>query len=97
MKVYVVKFDWSTPDDENVELFIYDSYDKAYAKFKSIIKDEMKPEISWVGDIDWKKGKPQDHYIFKNESLNSINSWQITDEWDYNRHSFIDILEMEIM
>ena len=43
MKVFVVKFDWSTPDAEDVELFIYRHYDDAYDKFKEIIMGERTP------------------------------------------------------
>ena len=53
MKVFVVKFDWSTPDAEDVELFIYRHYDDAYDKFKEIIMGERNPEMSWVGDIEF--------------------------------------------
>ena len=33
-KVYIVQFDWATPDAISVDLYVYDSYDKAYDKFK---------------------------------------------------------------
>ena len=50
-KVYIVQFDWATPDASSVDLYVYDSYDKAYDKFKELICAERKSENSWVGDI----------------------------------------------
>lgn len=94
-KVFVVKFDWSTPDAGDVELFIYKRYDDAYDKFKEIILGERNPEMSWVGDIEFDdEGYPiDDHYEFEFEDNNS----RITDKDDYYQHSFIDLLVMEVM
>ncbi len=101
MKVYVVKLDWSTTDSGDVELFIYDTYDKAYAKFKKLISDELNPNISWVGDIEWdSEGQPIGHYEFEYEDNNSSESevyWRIIDEWDWYRHTFIDLLIKEVI
>lgn len=59
MKVYIIQLDWSTMDSEAVELFVYDSYDKAYDKFKELISDELNPDNSWIGDIEWDdEGEP---------------------------------------
>lgn len=52
-KVYIVQFDWATPDASSVDLYVYDSYDKAYDKFKELICAERKSENSWVGDIEF--------------------------------------------
>ena len=102
MKVYVVRFDWSTTDSGDVELYIYDSYDKAYDKFKELICAERDPEISWVGDItfDDEAYPPDDEYKFDFEDNNSGESevwWHIADKYDYYRHSFIDLLVKEVM
>ena len=102
-KVFVVKFDWSTDDDENVNIFIYNSYDKAYAKFKDIIADEMNPELSWVGDIEFdNEGYPidEEYYLFefKDSSSGATEAhWYIAERDNYHQHSFIDLLIMEIM
>lgn len=101
-KVYIVKFDWSTSDADDVELFIYKRYDDAYDKFKEIICNERNPEMSWVGDIEFDDdGYPvDDHYEFEFEDNNSNESevyWRITDKNDYYQHSFIDLLVMEVM
>ncbi len=103
MKVYVIKFEWSTPDSGDVELFIYSTYDKAYDKFKELICSERNPEMSWVGDIEFDDdGYPvdEDRYECDFEDNNSCESevwWHITDMDDYYRHSFIDLLVKEVM
>ena len=56
-KVYIVQFDWATPDASSVDLYVYDSYDKAYDKFKELICAERKSENSWVGDIEFEIGR----------------------------------------
>ncbi len=101
-KVYIVKFDWSTSDAENVELFLYTNYDKAYDKFKELICAERNPEVSWVGNIEFDDdGYPVDErYELEFEDNNSCESevyWHITDRWDYYQHSFIDLLVKEVM
>lgn len=101
-KVFVVKFDWSTSDAEDVELFIYRHYGDAYDKFKEIICNERNPEMSWVGKIEFDDdGYPKDdHYEFSFEDNNSGESevyWHIVDKSDYYQHSFIDLLIMEVM
>lgn len=56
MKVYLVKLDWSTEDSNDVEITVCGTYEKAYAKFKELIADEMNPDNSWVGELKWKDG-----------------------------------------
>jgi len=102
MKVYMIKFDWSTSDSGDVELFIYRNYDDAYDKFKAIISDERNPELSWVGNIEFdENGYPvDDHYEFEFKDNNSNESevyWHITDKNDWYQHSFIDLLVMEVL
>ena len=57
MKVSLVNLDWSTEDSNDIELFVYGTYDKAYEKFKELIANEMNPNNSWVGELEWKIGK----------------------------------------
>ena len=54
MKVYLVKLDWSTEDSNDIELFVCGAYDKAYEKFKELIANEMNPDNSWVGELEWR-------------------------------------------
>ena len=63
MKVYLVKLDWSTEDSNDIELFVCGTYDKAYEKFKELIANEMNPDNSWVGELEWENGVPKDDKI----------------------------------
>lgn len=101
-KVYIVQFDWATSDAEDIDLYVYDSYDKAYDKFKELICNERNPEMSWVGDIEFDDdGYPVDErYEFSFEDNNSGESevwWHIRDNSDWFMHSYIDLLVMEVM
>ena len=96
-KVYMVKFDWSTPDSGNIDLYAFNEYGKAYDKFKQLIADETNPDNSWVGDIQFNKdGYPiNDDYIFEFNDNNSGESelwWHITDKGDW----FIELIVLEV-
>ena len=100
MKVYMVLFDWSTTDDEAVEVELFDNYTKAHERFCEIILIEQNPDMSWVGEEAFEiDGRIKDGYIFdSNEDLSGQTDlwWNVTDEDDYNRHSFIDLKIMEV-
>ena len=97
MKVYLVKLDWSTDSGNDVELTVYDAYEKAYTKFKELIADEMDPENSWVGDLEWKDDVPQDDRIEldfldrRNDTDETECYWLISDTWDFGTHTYISI------
>ena len=38
MQVYIVQLKYSTPDENDTELFVFDSFDKAYQKFQDLIQ-----------------------------------------------------------
>ena len=59
MKVYLVKLEWATEDSDSIELNIYSAYEKAYQKFNDLIAEEMKPENSWVGELNGKTVHPK--------------------------------------
>ena len=101
-KVYIVQFDWSTTDAEDIELFVYKKYDDAYDKFKELICNERNPEMSWVGDIEFDdEGYPaDDDYEFEFEDNNSCESevyWHITDKNDWYIQSFIYLRVREVI
>ena len=103
LQVYLVKLDWSTEDSNDVEITVYDTYETAYAKFKELIADEMKPENSWVGELDWKDGVLQDDTIEldfldrRNDTDETECYWMITDTWNYGVHTFISIEIKEVL
>lgn len=101
-KVYIVQFDWSTTDASGIDLYVYDSYDKAYDMSKQLIRDECNPDNSWVGDIEFDDdGYPTDNrYDLDFEDNNSNETevwWHIVDNNDWNTHTFIDLRVMGVM
>ena len=103
MKVYLVKLDWSTEDSNDIELFVCGTYDKAYEKFKELIANEMNPDNSWVGELEWKNGVPKDDKI-ELDSLDRRSDtdetecyWLITDTWDYGVRTYISIEIKEVL
>lgn len=102
-KVYIVKFDWSTDGCNAVELLVYGTYDRAYEKFKELIANEKKPENSWVGDLAWKNGMPEDERIEldfldrRSDADETECYWLITDTWNFGVHSFISIEIKEVL
>ena len=100
MNIYIVKFDWSTTDNEDVELHVFDNYEEAYARFKAIIQGEYDPSLSWIGELEFdNEGYPIGHYSLDYDDNNCEESevyWHFKDEWDYNRHSFVDLIIEEV-
>ena len=101
-KVYIVKLEWSTEDSNDTELTVYSTYDKAYAKFKDLNADEMKPENSWVGELEWKDGIPADDKIEldfldrRSDTDEAECYWLITDTWNFGTHTYISIEIKEV-
>ena len=102
-KVYIVKLEWSTEDSNDTELTVYGSYDRAYAKFKDLIAEEMKPENSWVGDLGWKDDIPADDKIEldfldrRSDTDETECYWLITDTWNFGTHTYISIEIKEVL
>lgn len=101
-KVYIVQFDWATPDADGIDIFVYGKHDDAYNKFKQLICEERDPEMSWVGNIEFDAdGYPKDDgYEFEFKDADSYGSqahWHIRDKNDWFMHSFIDLFVKEIL
>ena len=100
MKVFMVLFDWSTTDDEDIEIELFDTYEKAYNRFKEIISNEKNPELSRVGKFFDENGNLDnccelDEYTIPKEDKDPL-WWDINDTNDWNRHDFLDLKIMEV-
>jgi hypothetical protein len=101
MKVYMVMFDWATEDDSAVEVELFDTYKKAYDRFKEIISNEMVFDISWVAEAFDENGIISEDYDFE-EHIESDGSqeydcwWNITDKNDWYRHDYLDLQVVEV-
>lgn len=72
-KIYIVQCEYSTEDEREIKLYVFDSFAKGYKKFKALIKDELNPDISWIGQLDWKDGQPPKEYEFLSNDTNNEN------------------------
>lgn len=101
MQIYMVKLDWSTEDDRDMDIYLYSTYEKAYQKFKELIKYKMNAENSWVGEIKWNGNLPEKRYEFNYlERRNNTNEtecyWLITDTWNYKTYTYITVEIKEV-
>ena len=94
MQVYIVQCEYSTEDDSEIKLHVFDSFAKGYQKFKDLIADEMNPKNSWIGDLDWKDGQPPHEYEFLSNEVydeNQCQYWHVTDTDNVQYHILIQI------
>ncbi len=92
MQVYIVQCEYSTEDDSEIKLHVFDSFAKGYQKFKDLIADEMNPKNSWIGDLDWKDGQPPHEYEFLSNEVydeNQCQYWHVTDTDNVQYHILI--------
>ena len=95
--VYVVLFDYSTDDCNGIDLYIFDTYQKALNKFNEIIEQEKQPEMSWVGEKF--KNNTFDYELDTNieEAKEGVELWwNVTDRNDWYSHDFLDLRIKEI-
>ena len=84
-KVYVVrceKFD----DEDNSELHVFETFEKAYLKFRSLIQKTMTSKDSWASTIKWTNGIPPLEYHFSctiNNNPNVKQFWYLCNDCPY--------------
>jgi hypothetical protein len=98
-KVYMVQFDYSTDDYSDIETYLFDTYEKALAKFNEIIEQEKQPEMSWVADA-FKNNQPLENYEL-DTNIDDANGetelyWNITCKYDWYLHDFLNLYIKEI-
>ena len=95
--VYVVLLDYSTDDCSGIDLYIFDTYQKALNKFNEIIEQEKQPEMSWVGE---KFTNNTFDYELDTNIENAKDGvelwWNVTDRNDWYFHNFLDLKIKEI-
>ncbi len=101
MKIYMVMFDWSTQDNSDIEVELFDNYQKAYKRFNEIIANEKVFDISWVADAFDNKGNLLENYELdehiESDGINEFDCWlNITNKNDWNTHDFLDLKVMEV-
>ena len=95
--VYVVLLDYSTDDCSGIDLYIFDTYQKALNKFNEIIEQEKQPEMSWVGEKF--TNNTFDYELDTNieDAKDGVELWwNVTDRNDWYFHDFLDLKIKEI-
>ncbi len=101
MKAYIVLFDWSTDDGEGVDIDIFDTYEKAVARFMEIIENEKNPKLSWVGDYAFDENGNLDEKNYELDTNIDYDDklelyWNLNCKFDWYQHDFLDLKVMEI-
>lgn len=101
MTIYMVMFDWSTTDDEAVEVQLFDTYEKAYKRFREIIADELVFDNSWAAEAFNEDRTVKDGFEFEEHILSDGTDeydcwWNLTNKYDWNVHDFLDLKIMEV-
>ena len=91
-EIYVIQFDYSTEDTDGIDLYLFRNFDTAFAKFKSIIKDEEKFYKESYSNCE--EDFELDTNIDDNNALEYY--WNYTNKYDYNIHTFLDLKIKEI-
>jgi len=94
MKLYLVLFNWATDDDSGLDTKLYSTYEAAVNAFNNIVKDELNPELSWVGGVFDKNGN-YDEDLYELNCSNEYDGGEECELWwcinDLNGCAFCDI------
>lgn len=97
--VFTVIFDWATDDDSDIDVYTYADYNAALSKYKSIIADELNPNLSWIGGEAFdENGSLNDGYdLSEQQSIIGETDlyWKVLDNNGY-RHSCVSLNVKEI-
>lgn len=99
--IFLVVLNWSTDDDEGLEIYPFAKFNDAYNKFQRLIEDEHNPDVSWIGEgVFDENGDVTEGYEFDCLDDNSGKRncyWHLVDENNYYRHTFIDLMIREVL
>lgn len=95
--VFLVLLHWGYEYDSGVDYYLFDSYDKAYDKFKELIQDEI--QNAWINNKLDDNGEPIDGYELDFEDNNSdeTDCWWNFKQIGYSEiFSNIDLRKVEV-
>ena len=102
MKVYIVKHD-TAQSTGDMDFYIFESFEKAFKKFKTLIQETMTSKDSWVSTVKWTNGLPPTNYRFSckiNGCPNEEQYWSLKDDYeydDYYQYTGIFLYEQEVL
>ena len=98
-KVFMVQLDWTTDDDNGNDIYLFKDYDKAKEQFYKFVEQEKDPNLSWAHQaFDETYSEERRYEIETNIDWNQVYElfWDITDTWNYNFRTHIQLREMEV-
>lgn len=87
--VYMIKFYWSTDDDQGCETELYNDYDDAVKRFNEMIENEKNPDLSWVADAFCDKDFDDENYELDYRLGTEYMYWSVSKRDDGNFYSTI--------
>ena len=91
-EIYIIQFDYSTEDTDGIDLYLFRNFDTAFAKFKSIIKDEEKFYKESYSNCE--EDFELDTNIDNDNALEYY--WNYKCKYDYYIHTFLDLKIKEV-
>ncbi len=99
-KVYLVVFDWSTDDGNDVDIEVCKTYKKAVKRYNEIIENEKKPEISWAASAFKANGELEHNYeldeLKPDLKKETECYWDLTCKVDWYLHNYLSIRIQEL-
>ncbi len=86
---FMVKFVWSTDDDEGSEVELFENYDDAVKRFNEIIKNEKNPNYSWVANAFDENTFDDKNYELDYKLGKEFMYWSVSKRDDGNFYSTI--------
>ena len=103
VKVYLVKADRSTYYENESTIIIYDTYKKAYLKFKKLVCEAKSSKYSWISMLKWKHDFPigsqyEFNYLARRDDTDETECfWGILNKPDPVFHTYISIEIKEVL
>lgn len=94
--VYVIKFDWSTDDDNGCETELFNNYGDAVKRFNEMVENEKNPDLSWVAEAFKNEQFDDEDYELAYYTGTDYMYWSVSKRNDGNFYSTI-ILTKEIV
>ena len=99
--VYMVRVAYSTDESDGIVTHLYKNFNDAVTKYYQIIHEECEPENSWVGNEvfneygEVNEGYTVDYNEYEEREMDLY--WTVVDDYNYNRHTFIDLMKLEVL
>lgn len=99
MKVYLVVFERFDEDGKDIDIEVFDNYEKAAKRFQERIENE-KANMPWVQEAFDENGDILDGYDFDecqpDTRLETYAYWSLRDAYNYLMYDYVSIVQLEV-